>query len=165
MSHANAQLIERFYAAFARRDAAAMAACYHPQCTFSDPVFPDLDHDAAVAMWSMLCARAVDLEVAVSGVMADADRGKAHWKASYTYAATGRPVINEIDASFLFRDGLILRHEDRFDLYRWMRQALGPFGTLIGWLPPVQSAMRRRAAAALANWRRKSHPADSTGAL
>ncbi|MFT4048815.1 MAG: nuclear transport factor 2 family protein [Solirubrobacterales bacterium] len=38
----NAKLIERFYAAFASRDGETMAACYAPDATFSDPVFPDL---------------------------------------------------------------------------------------------------------------------------
>ena len=36
----NKQLIERFYAAFGRRDGDAMAACYAPDASFSDPVFP-----------------------------------------------------------------------------------------------------------------------------
>ena len=33
----NADLIERFYAAFAARDGGAMAACYAPDARFSDP--------------------------------------------------------------------------------------------------------------------------------
>ena len=36
------ELIERFYAAFGRRDGKAMAACYAPEATFRDPVFGDL---------------------------------------------------------------------------------------------------------------------------
>jgi hypothetical protein len=103
----------------------------------------------------MLCARATDLAVVVSGIHAADDRGRAHWQATYFYSATGRQVVNEIDASFTFRDGLILAHEDRFDLYRWMRQALGLFGTLFGWAPPAQAAVRKRAAAALAAWSAK----------
>ena len=68
-----------------------------------------------------------------------ATTGRAHWVATYTYSATGRPVENRIDATFEFRDGRIVRHRDRFDLYRWARQALGPKGLLLGWLPPVQA--------------------------
>jgi len=33
------ELIQRFYAAFDRRDGDAMAACYAPGARFSDPVF------------------------------------------------------------------------------------------------------------------------------
>ena len=63
---------------------------------------------------------------------------------------------NRIDAAFLFRDGLIVLHEDRFDLWRWLRQALGVKGALLGWLPPVQQAARTQAAKALADWRTRN---------
>ena len=51
-------LIRRFYDAFAALDGAAMAACYHPQASFSDPVFPDLRGAEPGAMWRMLTAAA-----------------------------------------------------------------------------------------------------------
>jgi ketosteroid isomerase-like protein len=47
---ANAALIERFYAAFTRRDPSGMLACYHPEVTFSDPVFPALDAEGVATM-------------------------------------------------------------------------------------------------------------------
>jgi ketosteroid isomerase-like protein len=147
---ANAGLIRAFYAALGRRDAEAMIACYAPDVRFSDPVFPDLDAAGAAAMWRMLCSRGKDLAVTASDISADATTGRAHWVATYTYSATGRRVENRIDATFAFRDGRIVRHQDRFDLYRWARQALGVKGALLGWLPPVQGAIRRQAAAALA---------------
>ena len=153
--HPNAQHIAKFYAAFARRDAKAMAAAYHADATFSDPVFTALDHAGTVAMWAMLCERATDLVVESSAITADAERGSAHWDATYTYTGSGRRVVNRIDASFRFRDGLIVRHEDRFDLYRWMRQAFGVKGIVVGWLPPVQRAVRAQAAKALAGYRAK----------
>ncbi|MGH8481769.1 MAG: nuclear transport factor 2 family protein, partial [Nevskiaceae bacterium] len=56
---------------------------------------------------------------------------------------------NVIDASFEFRDGKIVRHTDRFDLYRWSRQALGPAGVLLGWTPLLQSKVRAMAAKGL----------------
>jgi ketosteroid isomerase-like protein len=147
---ANAALIERFYAAFARRDPADMLACYHREVTFSDPVFTALDARDVATMWRMLCARGKDLELAVSGIAADAHSGRAHWVATYTFSATGRKVINRIDAAFEFRDGLILRHVDRFSLWRWAAMALGPKGVLLGWCPPVRAAIQAQAAKALA---------------
>lgn len=147
---ANRALIERFYAAFARRDAAGMVSCYHPAVTFSDPVFPALDARGVAAMWAMLCKRGKDLEIAVSGIAADAGAGRAHWVANYTFSATGRKVANRIDASFDFRDGAIVRHVDRFSLWRWSAMALGAKGMFLGWLPPAQAAIRAQAAAALA---------------
>ncbi len=52
---------------------------------------------------------------------------------------------NRIDATFVFRDGKIVRHTDRFDLRVWAAQALGLKGKLLGWLPPVQNAIRKNA--------------------
>jgi ketosteroid isomerase-like protein len=151
--HPNAAMIARFYDALARRDAATMIACYAPDATFSDPVFPALDAAGVAAMWQMLCARGKDLDVVASEIDADAETGRAHWVATYTFSATGRRVENRIDARFVFRDGRIVRHEDRFDLRRWLRQALGFKVALLGWLPPVQRATRTQAARALADWR------------
>jgi len=148
-SNANAKLIDRFYTAFARRDAEAMAACYAPDAHFNDPVFEDLHGDEVKAMWRMLCERGTDLEVVHSAVEADDERGSAHWDADYTFGPTGRRVHNEIDASFRFRDGLIADHADSFDLWRWARQALGPVGLLAGWSPPVQGKIRAQARAGL----------------
>ena len=76
-------------------------------------------------MWRMLCKRGLDLELTHSDVQADDERGSARWAADYTLSGTGRAVHNEIEASFRFRDGLIAEHVDRFDLWRWSRQALG----------------------------------------
>jgi ketosteroid isomerase-like protein len=156
VAHPNAALIERFYAALGRRDAEAMIACYTPDATFSDPVFTRLDAAGAAAMWRMLCARGRDLAVKASDIGADDTSGHAHWDATYTYSATGRRVINRIDAQFKFRDGLICRHEDRFDLYHWLRQALGFKGAALGWLPVVQHKVQAQAEKALAQWQAAS---------
>ncbi|HVX89611.1 MAG TPA: nuclear transport factor 2 family protein, partial [Gemmatimonadales bacterium] len=93
-----------------------------------------------------------DLRLEFSGIEADERTGKAHWEAWYTFSATGRKVHNVIDATFTFRDGLIATHTDRFDLYRWSRMALGIKGTLIGWTPLVQGAIRQQADAALTRY-------------
>jgi hypothetical protein len=58
-------------------------------------------------------------------------------------------VHNVIDARFTFRDGKIIRHVDTFDLYRWAGMALGFKGKLLGWLPPVQNGIRKKAAEGL----------------
>ena len=148
-------LIARFYDALGRRDAAAMAACYAPDATFTDPVFGTLDASGAAAMWRMLCARGRDLRVETSGIEADAEQGRAHWRAAYSYGPTARPVVNEIDAAFVFRRGLIVEHVDRFDLRRWATQALGLSGRVLGLTPLLGPMVRKQAAASLAAWRRR----------
>lgn len=154
--HPNAQLIERFYAAFGRRDAEAMAACYHREIEFSDPVFPALRGDAAGDMWRMLAARATDLQIRCEVLGADDARGAARWEADYTFKQTGRKVANRIEAEFEFADGLIRRHTDRFDLWRWTRMALGAPGWLLGWSPLVANKLRGQAARGLQDFRRKA---------
>ena len=154
--HANAQLIERFYSCFNTRDGEGMAACYAPDAEFSDPVFPGLKGAEVGAMWRMLCARAADLQVVVSNVSADDAAGGAHWDADYTFSKTGRKVHNRIDARFEFRNGRIVRHVDSFDLWRWTRMALGAKGVLVGWLPPVQAAIRAEARKGLDAFMRKA---------
>lgn len=142
---ANAALIDRFYTAFAAKDHATMASCYADDAHFSDPVFTDLDGPEVRSMWRMLCETGSDLTLEHSGVAAEGDRGSAHWEADYTFSGTGRPVHNVIDASFQFRDGLILDHRDRFSFWGWTRQALGPIGVALGWSPIVQGKVRGQA--------------------
>jgi ketosteroid isomerase-like protein len=84
----NEALIERFYAAFAERNGAAMAACYAPEASFSDPVFPDLHGDEAGAMWRMLTERATDLRIELLEREAGDERGSARWRAQYTFTQT-----------------------------------------------------------------------------
>ncbi len=151
----HAELIARFYQAFQRRDWAAMAACYHPQVHFSDEVF-DLHGAQAGHMWRMLCVNGRDLELEFGAISADARSGTAHWDARYTFSATGRKVQNRIDASFEFGDGLIVRHIDRFDFWRWSRQALGLPGWLLGWTGFLRSQVRQRAATSLAAFVRQA---------
>jgi ketosteroid isomerase-like protein len=148
VAHPNEELIQRFYAAFARHDGDAMAACYAPGARFSDPVFTDLRGEEPGAMWRMLTARAEDLEVRLEEHEAGDERGSAHWLADYTFR-TGRRVHNDIRAEFRFENGLIAEHRDSFSFYAWARQALGPPGLLLGWTPLLRGRVRREARAGL----------------
>jgi hypothetical protein len=143
---ADTTLIERFYAAFARRDWRTMAASYHADAHFSDEVF-DLHGAQQIGhMWRMLCERGADLRIEHSNVTPTS----AHWEAWYTFSASGRPVHNVIDARFTLAQGLILRHVDVFSFWRWSRQALGTPGALLGWTPWLRAKVRAQAAKGLA---------------
>ena len=144
--HPNAELIRKFYTAFAKRDASAMTACYHPAVQFSDAVFTNLEGARANAMWQMLCERGKDLKIEFRDIDADDTTGRAHWEAWYTFSATRRPVHNKIDARFEFKDGKIIRHRDSFSFWAWASQALGPTGLLLGWSPIVKNRVRSQAA-------------------
>jgi len=132
-----------------------MAGCYAPEATFEDPAFGRLEAEDARAMWRMLVSRAVDLTVEVSEIEANDETGSARWIAHYTFTQTGRPVVNDIRASFRFADELIVEHRDRFDWWRWARQALGPPGLLLGWNPVFHNAVRKKARGTLAEFRER----------
>jgi ketosteroid isomerase-like protein len=143
------ELIERFYAAFDRKDGDAMAACYAPGARFSDPAFGELRGEEPGAMWRMLTSQARDLSVELHEHAGDAESGSARWVARYTFTRTGRPVVNDVRARFRFADGLIAEHDDEFSFHAWARQALGPPGLLLGWTPLLRATVRRNARAQL----------------
>jgi ketosteroid isomerase-like protein len=161
-SHPHAALIQRFYDAFAARDGATMATCYHRDLVFHDPAFGTLDARQAGAMWQMLCARASDLAVTVTDIEADDSRGGARWEARYTFSRTRRPVRNRITATFRFQDGLMVAHTDHFSFWRWSRQALGVSGWALGWTPWLQERVRGTARAGLTAF--MARPAADSGA-
>jgi hypothetical protein len=154
--HPNEQTLERFYASFSQRDYAGMIACYAPEIRFADEVFT-LSGKTVGAMWHMLCESGKDLAVIFRDIHADEARGTAHWEATYTFSATGRKVLNIIDAEFDFSGGQIIHHRDRFSFWRWSRQALGPTGLLLGWTPFVQRKVQRTAARNLSKFI-QAHP-------
>jgi ketosteroid isomerase-like protein len=150
---ANRALIERFYDAFDRRDGQTMSACYAPDARFSDPAFGELHGDEIGDMWRMLTGRAEDLSVELRAHDADEDGGSANWIATYTFGQSGRPVVNDIQARFRFRDGLIAEHDDDFDFRHWARQALGLQGIAVALLPPLRAKARQRARGQLEDFR------------
>jgi ketosteroid isomerase-like protein len=143
--HPNAIALARFYEAFNVCDAPTMVALYAPDAVFSDPAFGELHGPEVGAMWTMLTGQATDLRVQASDIEADDDSGSAHWQAHYTFSATGRPVVNNVTAQFRFRDGLIVEHRDRFSMWTWSRQALGPSAYLLGWNPIGHGLVQRKA--------------------
>lgn len=149
--HPHEELITRFYDAFGRLDAEGMVACYAPDVTFQDPAFGVLRGDEARSMWRMLAGGSSGLEITTRDLSANDAEGRIHWTAKYTFS-TGRPVVNEIDAAFTFENGLIKTHRDRFDMWKWSRQALGPAGLAFGWAPFFQAKVRGTARGRLENF-------------
>ena len=140
----NRALIKRFYEAFARCDGEEMSRCYAPDARFHDPAFGELRGEQVGAMWRMLTGRAKDLQIDLKAHDADDSTGSANWIAKYTFS-TGRAVVNDVQARFVFRDGLISEHDDDFDFGVWAKQALGPVGRLIDILPPLRSRVTTKA--------------------
>ncbi len=147
--HPNERLVHGFYTCFKQLDANGMVECYAPEVVFTDEVFVGLHGKEASAMWHMLASRAHDFSLTFRDVTADDQRGRAYWEATYLFSRSGRRVTNVIDSEFEFRDGLIVRQTDRFDFWRWSRQALGLPGVLLGWTPMLKQSVRKTARAGL----------------
>ena len=149
-------VVGQFYEAFARKDAATMAACYHRDATFEDPAFGPLDREAVCAMWAMLLGRSTDLAVTHQLLSEEGGTVRAHWEARYTFTRTGRPVLNRIEATITLEDGLIRTHRDVFSFWAWARQAFGPVGLAVGWTPWFQRKVRGEALRSLAAFRSRT---------
>jgi hypothetical protein len=158
----NTQTITRFYTAFAALDADTMAACYAEDASFDDPAFSLNGQREVAGMWHMLCGATkahnrVDWKLEFSDVQANDISGHAHWEAHYRFSASNRLVHNIIEANFTFTpDGLFASHNDRFDFWRWSRQALGFGGFVLGWAPYFRTLVRRQTRAALNNYLAKN---------
>ena len=152
----NQELIERFYTAFSNQDGQTMADCYHQQAQFNDPVFGILDRTSAVAMWTMLLERSKgNLKIEYFNPNATDDKGTVTWVATYNFSKTQRKVVNVIHASFEFKDGLIYRHTDTFNFWKWSKQAFGIKGLLLGWTSFMQDKIRKQAKTALTEYQSK----------
>ncbi len=125
-----------------------MAACYASDASFDDEAFSLRGREQIGAMWAMLCDAIKTKGRDAWRLEASAiTERSAHWEPTYRFSATGRLVHNIIDAEFEFdAAGLITRHRDRFDFWRWSRQALGAPGLLLGWTPMLRAKVRAQAA-------------------
>lgn len=144
--NSNENLITKFYTAFANADAKTMSECYHPNIQFSDPAFGPLKGEQVSKMWEMLLLRSKgNIKINFSDIKADDSTGSANWNATYNFTKTNRKVINKISAQFVFQDGLIIKHTDSFDVWKWSKQAFGITGFLLGWTGFFQKKINQQA--------------------
>jgi ketosteroid isomerase-like protein len=142
----NEQVIRRFYTAFQKLDYTTMQNCYADDALFNDPVFGLLQGKEVKAMWEMLCKNAANFSLTFSDIqLLDAEYATCHWVATYTFSKTGRQVVNNIRAYMRIINGAITEHTDKFDLWKWNRQALGMPGLLLGWSNFIQGKVHRTA--------------------
>jgi limonene-1,2-epoxide hydrolase len=143
------ELLEHFYHCLKTKNAEGMISFYHDDIEFTDPAFGTLKGIEAKSMWHMLISKGKNLEIDYSNISADAEKGKGHWTATYTFSKTNRNVINKIMSSFEFKDEKIIRHTDTFDLQIWAKQALGFKSNILYSLGILQSSIQRKSKEAL----------------
>jgi ketosteroid isomerase-like protein len=146
----NEQTIYKFYTAFANADVKSMCECYHPNVRFLDPAFGLLKGNDAHQMWKMLIEKSKgDIKIEFSDIKADHYMGSTNWVATYNFSKTNRKVVNQIEAQFQFKDGLIIKHTDDFDVWKWSKQALGIKGRLLGWTGFMEKKIQKQALSSL----------------
>jgi ketosteroid isomerase-like protein len=142
----NEQIIQKFYTAFQQLDYTTMQDCYSEHPIFSDPVFGLLEGDEVGGMWEMLCKNAKDFNLQFSDIqLLDEEYATCIWVASYTFSRTGRKVVNNIKAHMRIQDGKITEHTDKFNIWKWSRQAMGLPGLLFGWSNFMQNKIHKNA--------------------
>lgn len=148
MNDRHVALIGAFFDALGRGDLATVEQCYHPEVSFGDPIFQEIEgRDRVMRMWRVQHRMRTELHLAYRDLWADDHSGTARWSVDYVVAGTGRRVTDRIESLFRFDDGLIVRHHDDFDFRRWSKMALGkPHGLLFGWTPSWRQSIRDRAA-------------------
>lgn len=151
MNDRHVALVRAFFDALGRGDFDTMAGLYHPEVSFGDPIFQEVEgRDRVMAMWRLQLGGRGGLRTELDEVSADDHSGTARWRAHYTFSGTGREVDNPIESFLRFEGGLIIRHRDEFDFKHWSRSALGrPVGLLLGWTPGFRKSIRDRARQAL----------------
>ncbi|TCC93489.1 nuclear transport factor 2 family protein [Pedobacter frigiditerrae] len=148
----NEQLIHNFYTSFKNKDYKGMQASYADNAIFSDAVFKNLNSEQVKAMWEMLVVKGKDMRLEFSRITANENSVTAHWDAYYTFSATGKKVVNKIDAIFEIENGKIIKHTDSFNFHTWSTQALGIKGFLLGWTPFLRKKVAAQAMKNLASF-------------
>ena len=149
----NKNTIIRFYTAFQNDDAEKMAKCYNEKVQFEDPVFGVLKRENVGMMWKMLLKQSKgNLKIEFSDVKANQFSGSAKWIAIYNFSKTNRKVVNTIYSEFEFKEGLILKQQDHFDVWKWAKQALGFKGFILGWTGFMQNQLQKQARLSLNNF-------------
>jgi hypothetical protein len=107
-------------------------------------------------MWEMLIIRSSgNLKNKAFRCKINEYNGTALWVASYNFSKNKRPVVNRISAQFYFQDGLIIRHTDDFDIWKWSKQALGLTGYLFGWTGFMQNKIHTNAILSLRKYQKQ----------
>ncbi|MFV8393435.1 nuclear transport factor 2 family protein [Flavobacterium sp. LB2P6] len=154
----NEKTLIKFYTAFANADATTMCECYHSKIEFRDPAFGLLKEKDVCQMWKMLIKKSKgNIKIEFSDIKADQYTGSAQWIATYNFSKTNRKVVNVIRAQFQFKDGLIKKHTDDFDIWKWTKQAFGITGYLLGWTGYFQHKIQQQALVSLKKYKQNKN--------
>lgn len=128
-------VVREFYDAFCRHDPATLERLYAPDVKWRDTIFSFDDRAGTMGMWRIELGSDAKFRYRVLSV--DGDTVKVNWLADYHLF--GRPIHNDVTATLVVKDGLIVSHVDDYDWARWAKQAF-PLGSASSW-PGVKQVL------------------------
>ncbi len=136
------ETVRKVYESIQRHDAASAAECYREDASYRDLAFDLKGKPLIAAMWRLVCSS--DVKVTYRDIRTEGSEVKGHWEFDYKYHRVN-PVHNEMDSTFVFRDGKILVHHDEASRFDWAKQALGkPTGALVTVFPFILRLMAKK---------------------
>lgn len=146
--------IHQLYTSIANGVPSDIDSCYASKVKFHDPVFNTLRDQEVPKMWKMLIEKSKgNLAVEYTIIKCDTHKGSAQWTATYTFGKNKRLIKNTIQSEFHFKDGLIIKQNDDFNIWNWAKQAFGFSGFLFGWTGYMQNKIHQKARLSLKNYK------------
>lgn len=146
--------IHQLYTSIANRAISNIKTCYAPTARFNDPVFDTLVGNEIPKMWRMLIEKSKgNLEIEYTIIKSNEHKSSVEWIATYTFGKNKRKIRNVIQSEFYFKDGLIIKQNDDFNIWTWSKQAFGFSGFLFGWTGYMQNKIQEKANLALKNYK------------
>ena len=146
--------IHQLYTSIAAGAIPGIEACYAPKVKFHDPVFGTLTNHEVLKMWKMLIEKSKgNLTIDYTILKTNEHKGTAEWTATYTFGKKKRKVKNHIKSEFYFKEGLIIRQNDDFNIWTWSKQALGWSGIFLGWTGYLHRKIQKQAINSLKNFK------------
>lgn len=150
----NKSIIKKLLKAYGNKDYPAIAKCYHQDVRFIDPIFGHIKGQNVFSMWKTLINNNNGkLKIKAIEILTTDYLGSAKWIITYKHSKTNRQIVNVITSNFHFKDGLIIKHVDDFDIWKWSKQAFGFSGYLFGWTGYMQQKLHDNALDTLRNFK------------
>lgn len=150
---ASVKTIHQLYTSIANGDVSKIDECYADNVKFHDPVFGFLTADEVPKMWKMLILKSnknLDLDYKI--IKITKHTAEVKWTAIYFFGKNKRQITNHIQSKFHFKEGLIVKQNDDFNIWKWSQQAFGLPGFLFGWTGYMQRKIQLKALSSLKNF-------------
>lgn len=145
--------IHQLYTSIANGAISEIQECYHSNVKFNDPIFGTLNGNEVPEMWKMLIEKSKGkLTIDYTIIKSNVHKGSAQWTATYTFGKKQRQIKNTIQSDFYFKEGLIIKQNDNFDIWTWAKQAFGFPGFLLGWTGYMQDKIHKKARLSLKDY-------------